>query len=804
MDRVILIEPETAKFYPRTGSLTSMLLTSSKALKKIIDCVGNTPAYIVSGEIGNSEIRWVFKINNYSDQAGIAYWDISNISLKSDSPDELEAKLLASILSHGKLVNAPGFNNGRLASKSSKRNKTSLMDEFLLKLRINGGAVQAAPPVIYENSSMIEDRVNTQFPTRFPSVHMLIGPSCTTPEATELVCTSDTICIEPYRMWGTVMPQQTCESDELTNAAESLVEGLLHIGYWGYVTVEFIAWDNHDTGVRHLWCIGVKPYLSVALSSCLNFLMATCTKPMQPGYYKAGSTMLDLNQSRKIVFKYLHENKYIDLDRAKRAANMATFDGDEDLVERVGVYSPWFQHVGFMSLTTTGIEALCLDSGFNMDLKEVATTIIPELRRSRRREALFGKNGNLSTTIVAHDPELYPVQWKFSTERLLAGKKHSIETTADGFEFEINIEKADSLSNSCELSHTQLARPPSSVVSADDISMLGFSRDGLSPIMNVSTENLRNSDLNLFVGGADTTTVSILTSTENTHISKRLAANRLEEVIVLSRAVDLPDYAALGIQDFSPLQRVKLITANKNKNEKPMPAIMPDPKSISLLNSLIPSNSLWAKYEDYGEIEEYEPMHLNEIRDRIPLGLPPEEYLELREENRRKRLLEEQRALAELSDLIAREKEAWMASGKPMSKKVMDDIESAARRHFFDQQDRFKKTPDDAEINISTDKPRMRLRDFMGKHIRYTVGDKRKADSTKDGEEGRSGDFENGSLETITTTSIMGRELQTSIFVPSLVMRDIGEAFLGLRGTTVVGRKAESSDSDEDGRREGF
>ncbi|KAJ3394200.1 hypothetical protein HDU84_009520 [Entophlyctis sp. JEL0112] len=733
-----------------------MLLTSSKALKKIIDCVGNTPAYIVSGEIGNSEMflsanfafcasnqakfisrcaiahppteiidpnsdqseflsiilnlilyndfcsRWVFKINNYSDQAGIAYWDISNISLKSDSPDELEAKLLASILSHGKLVNAPGFNNGRLASKSSKRNKTSLMDEFLLKLRINGGAVQAAPPVIYENSSMIEDRVNSQFPTRFPSVHMLIGPSCTTPEATELVCTSDTICIEPYRMWGTVMPQQTCESDELTNAAESLVEGLLHIGYWGYVTVEFIAWDNHDTGVRHLWCIGVKPYLSVALSSCLNFLMATCTKPMQPGYYKAGSTMLDLNQSRKIVFKYLHENKYIDLDRAKRAANMATFDGDEDLVERVGVYSPWFQHVGFMSLTTTGIEALCLDSGFNMDLKdkigllplnaersrkdvisfmfcnksytacleqilqvlpvlyrrlmtieseeetnlvvswiisvpkradaffqEVATTIIPELRRSRRREALFGKNGNLSTTIVAHDPELYPVQWKFSTERLLAGKKHSIETTADGFEFEINIEKADSLSNSCELSHTQLARPPSSVVSADDISMLGFSRDGLSPIMNVSTENLRNSDLNLFVGGADTTTVSILTSTENTHISKRLAANRLEEVIVLSRAVDLPDYAALGIQDFSPLQRVKLITANKNKNEKPMPAIMPDPKSISLLNSLIPSNSLWAKYEDYGEIEEYEPMHLNEIRDRIPLGLPPEEYLEL-------------------------------------------------------------------------------------------------------------------------------------------------------------------------------
>ncbi|KAJ3064182.1 hypothetical protein HDU98_000117 [Podochytrium sp. JEL0797] len=524
----------------------------------------------------------------------------------------------------------------------------------------------------------------------------------------------------------------------------------------------------------------------------MNYLAATSTKmgsSFPTSTSISGAVMLDLNRARKIVFRCIQGNEFIDLDRVKRAAKMAVFEGDEDLVARVGIYSPNFRHAGLMSLTPIGVETLCLDSGFAMHLKwktgvmalnaerhnrqfmsllfseelysncleqvlkamsiiyrrlmtieseeqcnfiDASHVLIPELRRARYREALF-KRISEGSIPDQNTPELYQVTWKPSSEIFSAQDLEQESTSLSEFGFEMHVEEHDAVSETDSneeddddvlhnLEPTQpvhvMARRDSLMRSianlsnfdtADSPESRSQSVTGLSPVMNVSASD----NMNLFVGQNET--VTFLTSTERQQIKKRLAANLLEELLVT--AIDLPDYKLMGIDGFNPLHRLRMVANHIEKDlPAPMPKILPDPKSIALLNTRIPSDALWAKYEDYGNgPEEYAPMlpdHMDDP-DRIPTGLPIEEYMRIIEEMgtakekraladlERKRRKEEQRRLEKerkmlkeeeerkfqaLADQIAKEREELARSGKSVSGKIYEELEARTTKQFLDMQ----------------------------------------------------------------------------------------------------------------------
>ncbi|KAJ3023741.1 UNVERIFIED_CONTAM: hypothetical protein HDU68_008464 [Siphonaria sp. JEL0065] len=756
------------------------------------------------------------------------------------------------------------------------------MELFLELFVKQGGVIQAAPPVYYESDSLVQDKTQQEFPSRFPSTHFLIKPDFTH----KLICTSDQLSISPYWFWGTLIPQQSCNNNELVDASLEVLKGLKHRNYFGYVTIDFVTWDEHTAARRHLWCISVKPYMNDSLVYCMNYLAATCTKIIPPGQFSSGSIMLDLNRSRKIVFKYLESNKFIDLPRVKKAARMAAFEGDEDLSERFGIYAPSLRHFGLTSLTPVGIEVLCLDSGFSMDFKfkrgvmalnserwnpemmslmfseesyaacleqvlkamptiyrrlmtietdeltnftSAACALIPELRRARHKEAL-SKPTNSMTSKDTNEPELYPIVWK-PTIGKIAGSK-SIQSSSFGIA--INIEGADSaetveksLENyydpSREASREASRRSSrgsnsamgsmmkSTAFSAFDVSKEeGFQLTNLSPLMNV-----RSQSMTLFMSGTDT--VTLLTEEENQQLKKRLASNALEGILV--QATDLPDYKSMGIDDFMPIHRLRLVANKIQQQKKPLPVILPDPKSIALLNALIPSNSLWAKYEDYGENPEYVKMLPEREGDpeRIPLGLPIEEYLmrmdvlgqerdkkaafererQLRleeerkkEEARKRQLEEEEEALANLAALIEREKSSWLAAGRALTDKVQEEIENSTRRYFFDMQEKEKERLRLLEEGPIIDKKNLRLKDFMGKYSRPTVGaterivipgGRRRESSTVVGRSSVMGRTSTTAPPARRRSSISTTVVTQGAIVPSHTLRGIGEQLLGLR-----------------------
>ncbi|KAJ3238961.1 hypothetical protein HDU81_006776 [Chytriomyces hyalinus] len=884
MERFHILIPEVHKFFPRNGSLAGLLLNSVNSLKYLSNLVGSTPAYIVPGIIGDQEIalsailniplfceldlpqalafnpteqynlisrcdvtqpsgeafsgksltafletlstliadysstkRWLFKMNWHTDQAGTAYWDADDMARRKlkHSTQEFMQLLYDSLTEKGKLVRV---------DNSVYPDMTAFIEAFL-KL---GGMIEGAPPVFYENEFLVEEKSRQEFPTRFPSVHYLIYPN----GSSVLVCSSEQLCIKPYRYWGSVIPQQTCPHDDLAMAAKEIIDCLVHRGYFGYASVDFISWDDHNLARRNLWCIGVKPYLTDSQIYCLNYMTASCTQTIQPGFDQSGCTLLDMNRARAIPFKYLHNNQFIDLHKVKRHARMAAFEGDQDLVNRVGLYSPNFRHYGLMSLTSVGAETLLIDSGFLFDVKnkvgaialnaertnneymsimfsdkqhsscleqalraivllyrrlmtieaeevcnfiDIAYCIVPELRRARHREAIFDPSYiHIGETI----PELYKVQW-----RMESGYSGTSETEDDFSGMGIAIMVEDTENKDVNKSTGVLT----------DVLEAKFEEMNLSPVANVTSN-----DLSVFVSSNDV--VSLLTSAENRQIQKRLASNKLEEIVAV--AMDLPDYKAIGILDeFNPMNRIRILARRQQLRRSSFPAIRPDPKSIALLNALIPSNALWAKYEDYGDEQQEYQMVLPERFDdpnRIPLGLTSEQYLiflddllqkqEMREEMERNRKIkheedmrkaalrqklqiEEELALAELSLLIAEEKEAYLRSGKgPLTKKVQQEIEDVIRRNYFDKAEKEQMRRD---RKGSEARGRKRLKDFMGKKNGRKIGGKGFTElsigKTYILDEGRTSRRESYAFASNVD------EIQ------SVLMRGIGEKWLGFR-----------------------
>ncbi|KAI8622091.1 hypothetical protein BC830DRAFT_871680 [Chytriomyces sp. MP71] len=906
-DRFHVIIPETSAFYTPDSSLTAMLLSSTRALQKVGSIIAGLPAYIVPGDMGDNEIalsaalevpifcnfvisrnlafnltnqydllsrceisipqgepivggeldsdgllstifrlisdcryinRWIFKINDHTDQSGVAYWDSSDITSRSPS-HSINMKSIYDSLRH----------NFTLV-----RNDTSYSDvsDYLNALIALGGVIQATPPVNYESGFSFEEKSRLEFPNRFPSMHYLIYPD----DGRELSSSSDQICISPYRFWGIQVPQQSCLHDEIAAASKKVIDCLISRGYFGYVSVDFVCWDDHPNAKRNLWCIGVKPYLTNAHAYCLNYLTATHTKIIQLGGGHSGTTMLDMNRARTIIFKYLNTNQFIDLSKVKRAARMAVYEGDEDLVNRVGLYSPHFMHYGMHTMTSVGVETFLLNSGFLLHMREkiglmclnsertdkervsimfshqnqsdclelvlqaivalyrrfmtiegeepsnfvdIALCLVPELRRARHREAIFNNPAHETTSI---DPEFYPVKWQNSRQLSTYQQAYSSNVGIS-----IRIDLADAEDDPTELAARQHKATGSTSLAALTASQDAFHEASLSPVARVHAPG----EMSLFVAGNDT--VQLLTSVENEQIRKRLASNRLEEIVV--QVVDLPQVQALPgdkFDEFSPVHRVRLLAKRKLLLQAPMPTVMPDPKSIALLNSLIPSNALWGKYLDYGEEEEYElvmPERLDDP-DRIPLGLPMEQYLQIlddqrerkefiaqmererqarheeqvRREKKKKQLaLEEELAMQELAALILLEKQKFVASGKgPLTAKIQEEIEYATRRYFFDKaaQEKYNEEQEKKAQQNRAQKG-LRLKDFMGKVHEHKMGGK--------GHEDLNALSVRASPLSVTQPvsrrgSIGVRKISEGPAIRSITMRSIGEKWLGLRSTT--------------------
>ncbi|KAJ3109223.1 hypothetical protein HK100_003332, partial [Physocladia obscura] len=319
---------------------------------------------------------------------------------------------------------------------------------------------------------------------------------------------------------------------------------------------------------------------------------------------------------------------------------MAVFDGDEDLISRVGVFSPLFNHFGLKSFSSIGAEVLCLNSGFEMNLKTKIGMLVME-RDNPEMISLMFVNQSYSKcleqilqvlqilyrrlmTIETEEPSnfvdiacaLVP-ELRYTRTRDTRNPKNPTKKAIHQPSIKINIQDTD------EISKFNMRRRVA--ITAGLERLYSTHSANLSPTMNVVSSIAKT-----FVSGTDYSTVILVTPAEIKEIAKkRIASNRLEEVLLRSNVIEPLNYRKIGIDHFSPMNRLKLVAANATPKKKAAINIFPDPESINLLNIQIPSDTLREIYDDYGVIKVFEKMLPERQSDsnRIPLGLSVNEYL---------------------------------------------------------------------------------------------------------------------------------------------------------------------------------
>jgi hypothetical protein len=243
---------------------------------------------------------------------------------------------------------------------------------------------------------------------------------------------------------------------------------------------------------------------------------------------------------------------------------------------------------------------------------------------------------------------------------------------------------------------------------------------------------------------------AVVTEDEASDIQKRVSMTHLEEF--LQPILVLPDPRSLGMRDFAPkrpdeenLDDYFLTTKGTKIRKNVYPECRPDPASIQILNTSIPSNILWRLYNNYGDSIDFGDVFPEHWLDpsRIQTGLSLEEYMKVmmgraeaeeererqekerqEEEIRRKKEEEEARRKAEEELQRFREMEERLLQQRKVDASLSLAAQLAMELKHSAEKDRLQKEDgngDNDEENSAKRVTHLRIRDFMGKSKRAGI-----------------------------------------------------------------------------------
>ncbi|KAJ3331784.1 hypothetical protein HDU76_002236 [Blyttiomyces sp. JEL0837] len=747
--RLNIVIPEACRFFDKNTSLAATLAISPEAIQQIFDLLGDLPAYIIPGVIGEQEVRLsailgiplfypIDKItpllSNKSAQRELLI--DSEISIPPGySGLQTRRQLLEAILAEMNLYVVTRFiikidglprqlglaywdcsaflreyttaelREEKLLERLMKEaivvNKGLFSDveAFLTSFDQRGGVIEGAPSVAYEefqHSDEVDSSMMVGYPVRYPSAHVMMEPD------------------GQFWMMGTT-----------------------------------------DSEQRKLWCTGVKPYFTAALIDFQFALSSTTSRPShQIEVGSPGRILFDENAARRVPLKFLDKSPHTDMLHVKRAWG-GTEDDQPVYQERFAIVSQHFHHFGVAGMSSRSFRNLCTDSKITFDdqwrvgslislldesateeftlarfltveeegicnFKAICRSLLPDLQRLRLRESLKGLPYR-----PPGEAELFDVVW-WPTEESSSVMRPAPVT--------IRIQAAMNPELEAPLKKASFSQEASGSVN-------------LNPLMNVGLVSPAMSLVSLH------DIVAVLTVDEEQQLKNKLPPTVIEEII--EPVITLPDFKKIGVDEFDPTERINNRRLQRRRVEPP-PVVRPDPASIALLNRLIPSTLLYRMYSDFGEPVDMRPVLPEHQVDptRVPIGLHVDDYLDImerrveaqeaRERLERERQQAELRRLKEeaerlqkereeeqkknaLKEYIQRERILWAEQGKTMSDQVAAELEAAALRDLKEKEKLAREIKEEEQrLSRVADSRRKKRRPpalaaFMG-NLRTTIG----------------------------------------------------------------------------------
>ncbi|KAJ3167842.1 hypothetical protein HK101_011695 [Irineochytrium annulatum] len=493
--RFWLLVPEAHPSFPPSASIASILLSSPQTLRRLKSLCGDLPAFILPGVLGEEEVilssmlniplmgiceteqkillskslqkdiisesecrappgkgnikteddfldtleslmvanpecrRWMLKIDGVLNGFGIAYFDLRHFTKNIFNRAHKRALLLVNLTLHTKYVRPKAHFS---------------FHRYLLKFLEHGGVIEAAPPVrtydvVDTGDVMLDGASLNPHPNRSPSVFLYIEPDGNA----VLLGTADQICTRPYEFWGTIVPQESCAAEELMAAAENVAAACYNRGVIGYVSIDFVVWDDFVHEKRVIWAIGIKPCYTEPMTHLQNYLLTTNSHPCHPPGrsphatapdvitanasaapgeepFQPGQILFDANLSKRLRLTYIPKIKWIDRAHVEMVSNSEGADTKIAWERRSGLYSSKIVHPGLRYASPYTLKGICHDSGITYNAKDIAKVLVPELIRFRARSSMMRKSRR-----VAGEPELFDVEWRYDPNALIIQVTHS-------------------------------------------------------------------------------------------------------------------------------------------------------------------------------------------------------------------------------------------------------------------------------------------------------------------------------------------------------------------------------------------
>ncbi|KAJ3083646.1 hypothetical protein HK102_000972 [Quaeritorhiza haematococci] len=692
--RLHIIIPETSGFYHPDGlvpplppfspytvpdpvppSLTSMLLTSDKALQKIRSITKDLPSVIVPGVVGdleaelsgvlnipllnhnpiNSKIAFVYSMQHeiakemniltpprrsFSPTDRLAPYSVyealgtlvkqhTNIrrwvlKINYEVDDEGVAYVdIPEELCHDLLQN-PNPDPDDLASlfRSTmhpvRPDLIASVDLYLLKFVTCGGVIEATPPVHTRTAAALTSSLS------IPSLS-----SATLAERMESGPVKDWI-YHASVLYARVDPDgRFC----ILGSADEI--SVPPYRYWGAIipqqTVHPLdineaakAVADHCYVSRGIYgymsiefvswndqSVSIKPYITEAFNQHQMTLLLSAGRP-DP---EAGQLLFDRNQGRRMKLRYINSVPYVDMEPVLIASQNKVVAADEE--DRVVIYTDTLRCAQLDLMTVQSFVGLCLDAGIVFDEKDVARKLGVFLIGLRSHSVLR----RAPTDRDRHTwKETHPHQKHLFLDDAIHHGHSPMHMKLKHFE------RASSSSSSLirHLSHEK-AKVGRRAWSDDEIMMEEDSGSALWESMFLEVEQSQSTNL------------QSSTSTASMHFSHQSDLDKgggsrdggsKDAMVQEKTSTTKGDDLVRILRHLMPLP--------PRSTPKPYPQQHGGPVNhitFGLLNTAIPSLILQKMFPDFGE----ERQHANEFTQyfrklkRIPVGLPMEEYLRLAE-----------------------------------------------------------------------------------------------------------------------------------------------------------------------------
>ncbi|KAI8837055.1 hypothetical protein BC829DRAFT_405388 [Chytridium lagenaria] len=729
--RFWIVIPEAYSAFPETAPLSAMLYSSARAMKQIKDLVGDLPAYIQTGIPGDLTLKSALNIplmQPYSTVEPMLFSKSLQRELLSESMVQMapgcsfikteEDFLCAArqlilnnsnfyrfINKNGREVDSRGiayFDTKRFTKNwsqkaywrplllmnlcrplpSSSPRCSCNFQRYLSRFLEQGGIIEGAPPVAtYElketGDAILDADLLSGPPSRSPSVFFMIEPDGT------LVLKGSVD--KPYNFWGCLAPHQSCEAEELYEAAENVARLCAVRGIFGLISIDFAVWDDLAQEERHIWAVGFKTILYGTLLIIPAFLPSyewTCHPTSRAartsGFDKPFRVMFDANIARRLNLRYLSRIPIGPEERFGIISTRFCHPGFKYISPHAAVFDPrWklgalympaFQsnrtQLAFMFTSKSAIDAI----------ETVLTTLIVLYRRLLTTYIDQGNNFMEITKALLlkpppGEPELFDVTW----QRRRSGPQISPVAIEISHAEILEARRRVSLPTKRFSPKMEVHRTSLRPVTAKDLLA--------APSMGGSFASISFTSLpDILVSGAvdaiEEDPAEIIYRDREDQDSNKGSEDSDEDnparfspmELLLRRVIKLPDFGSLGLSNFNPNQFQhevrRLQTRRRQPHEgevptRPVLSLESSMETMRILNTPIPSLVLRRMDPSFCNIKPLNgpilPEHFNDPA-RVPTGLPLETYMAIME-RRATEKEEEEKLAAKQREMQERKKE---------------------------------------------------------------------------------------------------------------------------------------------------